>query len=104
MAWETRQNQIRRYYTRSVRIDGRVRRQYFGCGLPGQVAAEMDAQDRAERRARTDALRALRRITALADRPDGLLADWVALLMQVVLIPRGYRLRRNEIRRLYCHG
>lgn len=102
MAWESRQNRIRRYYTRSVKVNGRVRRQYFGCGLAGQVAADMDAHDRAERQARLDALRELRRTTALADPLDGLLADWIALLMQVVLMPRGYRLRRNEIRRLYC--
>jgi hypothetical protein len=104
MAWETRENRIRRYYTRSVKVHGRVRRQYFGCGLAGQVAAEIDAQDRAERRARSDALRDLRRTTALADRQDRLLTDWIALLMQVVLMPRGYRLRQNEIRRLYGHG
>ena len=35
-----------RYYYRSVRVNGKPRRQYVGSGLIGQLAAQMDAVER----------------------------------------------------------
>jgi hypothetical protein len=37
------------YYTRSRRVGGRVVRQYVGGGLPGQIAAQMDTEQRMRR-------------------------------------------------------
>ena len=41
MGWEQRERGTS-YYTRSRRVDGRVRREYIGGGIVGQVAARLD--------------------------------------------------------------
>lgn len=48
MAWEHR-NGAGPYYTRSVRVNGRVMRQYFGRGPLAEAVAYEDAEARAAR-------------------------------------------------------
>ena len=78
MAWYVRGN--RRYFYRSARENGRVRRVYVGAGQVAEAAAAFDALSRAVReedrersraardaeRGRLDALAPLRRLDALA--------------------------------------
>ena len=56
MAWE--KYGARRYYYRSVRRDGTVKKLYYGAGMIGQLAAEVDALRRAEQKAEVHARKA----------------------------------------------
>ncbi len=47
MAWESRQRGGR-YYTRSRRVNGKVVREYLGCGKLAEIMAEFDADMRAD--------------------------------------------------------
>ena len=57
MSWERRKNGGL-YYTRSRRVDGKIVREYIGCGKKGADAARRDSLARAE----------LERLKALARR------------------------------------
>ena len=65
MGWDRKQNG--RYYSRSIRVKGIVRRQYFGKGLAGQLAAAMDEQRREQRKQRREAEQRFEQATKDAD-------------------------------------
>lgn len=44
MGWERG-----KYYTRSRRVNGQVVREYYGCGLLGEMASLVDEMDREDR-------------------------------------------------------
>lgn len=46
MGWERRKGGSGQYYTRSRRVNGRVRREYIGCREAAHLTAEMDAAAR----------------------------------------------------------
>lgn len=103
MGWETR-SRGGVYYTRSVRINGRVVRQYVGMGEAAVLAAEQDATERAERRAREAAWAQERAELESADESIGELDEIAELVMAAVLLCSGYhrhnrgewRLRRGQ--------
>jgi hypothetical protein len=97
MAWETRQG--RRYYTRSKRVNGRIRREYVGGGAAGERAAAEDALRRAERKQAAEALKfESARHAWVAGRLDelGRVAD---RLLALALAEAGYHCHHGEWRR-----
>src|SRR5262245_17439533 len=94
MAWETRNEW--RYYYHSRRVAGEVKKIYCGCGVLGQVAAELDARRRADRQARLAALtieqERLEEVQALCRRLD----EQCALLTEAVLLVSGFH-RPNRV-------
>ena len=99
MAWESR-NGRGRYYTRSKRVNGRVVREYVGCGPVGELAATQDELERAEMAAKREALNSakaeLERIEGLLSRSWGMAWDQARLTM----VNEGhYRHHRGEWRK-----
>ena len=99
MAWESR-NGVGRYYTRSRRVHGKVKRTYIGTGPAAHAIAALDADTRRireEERAARNACRAeLESVTALVDR------SWAGVLglLRLVLVSNGYyRHHRGEWRK-----
>ena len=94
MAWENGG----RYYTRSKRVDGRVVREYIGCGVLGVMAAE---DDRGEREARRQAV-AVRKAARTADvaQEKELIAycNGVDVLLAQVYNEAGYHNHRGQWR------
>ena len=90
MAWERRVGGGT-YYTRSRRVRDRVVREYLGCGLLGQLAAENDAEAREERRAEQDSPREVEAtLAALGSALDQLIPS--------VLVEAGYHRHKGEWR------
>lgn len=88
------------YYYRSVRINGRPRREYVGPGQLGVLAALLDEEQREERRERRDLERAERadgaELDKMFDRFDGA-ADQLAC---AALLAAGFRQhKRGEWRK-----
>jgi hypothetical protein len=89
MAWETR-NGKGRYYTRSERVDGRVKRTYVGTGELAEIAAGVDVLGRA---ALTKRATALERERQQLQARDDAIADLHAdgdLLVRAALVAAGY--------------
>jgi hypothetical protein len=98
MAWETRQRGGR-YYCRTRREGGRRIREYVGRGIVGELAARMDAEQRAQRAEAVARRREARRQEAESARALGaLLADLDAVattLLVATLTTAGYH-RQNR--------
>jgi hypothetical protein len=98
MSWESRARGTR-YYTRSIRINGQIIRQYIG---RGELAERMAAADRRERECRTTvryqqqlARTTIERVAA----PIIALHEEVNVLTRAALLAAGYHRHHGEWRR-----
>ena len=89
MAWERRKPG--RYFYRSRRVAGRVRKDYFGKGPIGQLAADLAEEVRARRAEDAAALRTEQARLEALDRPAAALDRACALLASAALTAAGYR-------------
>ncbi len=79
-----------RYYTRSVRINARVVREYVGCGRVGELAAKVDAAKRAERRAEAEMIRRVQAKWRDLDDQLAALNQLADLMSRAALVSAGY--------------
>jgi hypothetical protein len=88
MSWEIRNG--RRCYTRTIKANGRIYRQYVGFGSKGEQAAAEDLKRRVEREAQAKARKD--RITAIdqAQTPAREFWDLTELIAQAALVAAGY--------------
>jgi hypothetical protein len=102
MAWQTRR--LKRYYTRSLRIGGKVVRRYYGAGLEGHLAAALIDERKRERAERRQAGQALRdRLDALDQEVEAYAAR-VTTLVHAALVAGGYHLHARATWRRRRHG
>ena len=97
MGWEVRRGQ--RYYYRSLRVNGRVVKEYVGAGEVGEVAARLDAEAAAhrvaERAAWRHTLEELHQLDALFEQVDRDVTAYVSAVMTAA----GFHRHRGEWRR-----
>ena len=99
MAWERRSGRGR-YYTRSTKVGGRVRREYVGAGLLAELAAAEDALHREAREREAQDRRTERERLAALDAPLDALDVLTGALSRAALVAAGYRQhKRGEWRR-----
>jgi hypothetical protein len=97
MAWDRREG--RAYYYRSVRENGRVRRQYVGTGPLAELAAFSDERDRRERQARRDAEQQARYELETALAPIEEACEVLDLAIRAVLLTLGFHQHKGTWRR-----
>jgi hypothetical protein len=97
--WESRERGGL-YYTRSRKEDGRVVREYVGGGILGELAAQMDAERRRQRKEEEVAQREERgRLDALVA-PLEELCEAAEIIARAALVASGYhRHNRGEWRK-----
>jgi hypothetical protein len=90
MAWEKRERGGS-YYTRSRKVNGRVVREYVGGGVLGELAAQIDAEERLRREVEAAAWREEReRLEEFAGLVEEL-CDEVETIARATLLAAGYR-------------
>src|SRR4051812_23968619 len=89
MAWEPRPGG--RYYYRSVRVGGQVRKVYVGRGAVAEVAAEQDADAKAWRVARAAAARAEQARLGPPEEAMAVLERACDLALEAAMTAAGYR-------------
>lgn len=85
-----------RYYTRSRKVNGRVVREYIGIGELAELAAQMDAINRADREAEREARRVEKAELEALDAPLNELNELADLLARAVLVAAGFRQHKRD--------
>jgi hypothetical protein len=102
MSWERRQRGGA-YFYRSVRINGRPRKIYFGRGRGAQRQARLEAARRQRRQAEREALHAEQARVASADAALEDLCDMTDLLARATLLLAGFHEHHGLWRRRRLH-
>ncbi len=89
MALEQRKNG-KLYYYRSRRVDGRVEREYVGCGDTARLAAERDAHARAELAAQRQAIDQYHAHISSVRQPIEQLHGYLRSVIAAVLLDAGF--------------
>jgi hypothetical protein len=89
MGWETRRGKGC-YYTRSRTVNGRIIREYIGTGLVTELAAQQDAETRAQRLAERERLQQEATRCASATAPLTEMSQLLDGLTAAALIAAGY--------------
>lgn len=103
MAWEHRAG-CGPYYYKPTWRDGRPHREYYGSGLVGQLAAELDDVERAERSARLKARRAEAARLEEADRPIRPHQSALGLVLEAGMAAAGFHRHARGQWRKWCHA
>src|SRR5262245_3173357 len=94
-----------RYYTRSKKVNGRVVREYVGTGRVAELAAQMDALKREQRRLDALALREEKAQLTALDADMKALTQTTDLLARAALLAAGFHQhKRGEWRRRRGQG
>ena len=99
MAWDKN-----RYYSRSVKVDGRIYREYIGGGETGRLAAQHDQERREKIRLRRDAARRVMADLKGIDETVTMLCRRADLAVRAAMHTAGYyQHHRGEWRRRRVH-
>ena len=79
------------YYTRSRKVNGKVVREYVGGGVPGEIAARMDALKRRERDEEAATWKEEREQMEALEAPVEELCEAAEMLTKATLLASGYR-------------
>jgi hypothetical protein len=103
MGWESRRGSGR-YYTRSRKVHGHIIREYVGTGLVAELAAQQDAEARAQRLAERQRLQREAARWAAAAAPLTELSRLLDGLTAAALIAAGYHQHHRGTWRKRRHG
>jgi len=98
MAWETRPGGGH-YYTRSRRVNGKVIREYVGSGEKGELAAKIDAEQRAKRDAERALIREEQAQVMTIDAELNALHQTVDALTRGILLANGFERYKRQWRK-----
>ena len=103
MGWETRERGVTSYYYRSIREGDRVKKEYVGTGLIGQIAAQLDEYERRQKEETSlywkEQKERLERDTAFLEE----LEEAAEVLVRAELVLAGFKCRKGEWRRQRGH-
>jgi hypothetical protein len=98
MGWETRKRGAGPYYYRARRVGGRVRKEYRGSGMVGELAALLNETQRQQREAEASRQREERERFEKSMSFLNELEDAAEILVQAVLVAGGFRRRKGQWR------
>jgi len=99
MAWESRKGSSGSYYTRSLRVKGKVVREYIGTGPTALAIAELDALDRQQRHHDQINFKVEKEAQRSIDRKIDEETKIVQTMTDAVLLVNGYHYHKGQWRK-----